>query len=294
MISVHLGLSYQCNMNCSHCYVKEKEKNGAIIRPDQFEQLFMKLKLLGSFSITYTMGETLLYPYFTQFAKMAKEQGFYQILLSNGSLLQTESDIDSIVNLGIKRVGISLDSCQEAVHDRNRHYKGAYRMALNAFSLLAKCPDIDVQMLSTISESNFREVDELLSIGMGMHVRDFSFLWMRKNGMLTPIADYKAYSKMITKLIMLHASGKVRINIHDYRVNPILSELLQEKAITETVYREFLSMNHCHASDEMILISPGGEMFSCNFAKKPFANLFTNNIQEISQMALRCKAFCTE
>lgn len=294
MISVHLGLSYKCNMNCNHCYVKEKEKTGNSFHPDQFDYLLLKLKQLGAFSITYTMGEVLLYPHFLQFAGKAHELSFYQILLSNGSLLQTSEDIKQLVDVGIKRVGISIDNSCENIHDKNRSYVGAYKKALRAISLLSAYPGIDVQILSTISNENLRDVDHILQLGSDMNVKNFSFLWIRKDGMIVPVTDYDLYSKTMQRLIEAHAKRQYHIHIHDYRVNQILEEMYQNGSINNEIYRELLSMNHCHSSEEMVLITPSGDMFSCNFAQKPFANIFTDDLETIKRTAIIYKASCTD
>lgn len=87
MINAHLGLTYACNMNCKHCYVKEKEKKG--IRFNQ-EVLLNRLQELGTFYITYTMGETLLWPDFPRFAIDAKERGFIKSFYQMVQLYKVE------------------------------------------------------------------------------------------------------------------------------------------------------------------------------------------------------------
>lgn len=292
MISVHLGLSYRCNMNCSHCYVKEKEKAGKVIPPEKHDELLQKLKRLGSFSITYTMGESLLDPNFFVFAQKAKEAQLYQILLSNGSLLETASDVQKLIDHGIKKVGISLDSSKRSAHDNNRHYEGAFDKALHAIALLADRPEIDMRILSTISETNCKEIYQILELGHSLNVTDYSFLWLRKAGSLAPVSDQATYQKAMTDLIMEHASGRSRIALHDHRVNPIAKRLFEDGTINESVYREILDMNHCHASEEMVMISPSGDMFSCNFSQRPFANIFSDDMATIKQQAMMQKASC--
>lgn len=56
MINAHVGLTYACNMNCEHCYVKEKKHKAVKTNSDI---LLNRLEYLGTFYITYTMGETL-------------------------------------------------------------------------------------------------------------------------------------------------------------------------------------------------------------------------------------------
>lgn len=73
MVNAHIGLTYACNMSCKHCYVKEKERKDICIDEDI---LLEKLEQFGTFYITYTMGETLLWNGFPEFAKKLKIKDF--------------------------------------------------------------------------------------------------------------------------------------------------------------------------------------------------------------------------
>lgn len=289
MINAHLGLTYACNMNCKHCYVKEKEKKG--IRFNQ-EVLLNRLQELGTFYITYTMGETLLWPDFPRFAIDAKERGFYQILLSNGSTIQSRNTVDSLKQYGINKVGVSIDSSIASVHDENRRFPGAYQKACYALELLLKEPKILTQVAMTISSNNISEVPFVLQQLKEIGVNSFSFLWLRHNGEIAPIENAAEYQRIMRFLIQERDKNGININVHDFRVNKILHDMYNSGEIGLSTMTDMENMNSCHAFYELVLIDPSGDMYECNFAKQAFANIYDTSIEEIAKHGINQMPLC--
>lgn len=281
MINAHIGLTYKCNMNCVHCYANKQEKQIESITTNSFNELLNKLEKLGTFYITYTMGEPLLFNNFFECAKMAKDRHFYQILLSNGSTIQDENVIQKLVSCGIKRVGISLDSANPQKHDSNRRYDGAYAKAVSAIRLLCKSNEIQTQILTTISNNNLTEIEPIIELGKKLGVKEYSFLWQRDNGILSPISNLSLYTEKMTFLINEAEKGEISIKIHDPRVDAIVKKLHKNKSISTKTYEDFLNMNVCHAFDELLLIDPAGNVFACNFCPDPFCNIYESDLKDV-------------
>ena len=284
MINAHIGLTYACNMNCSHCYVKEKNRQPVILREDE---LLEKLELLGCFYITYTMGETLLWKGFPSFAQKAKNHGFYQILLSNGSTIQTHGMVSNLIDLGIKKVGISIDSAYQQVHDANRQFDGAYQLACNAISLLSNHPDIWLQIAMTIGNHNLHEIPLVITQMREIGANSFSFLWTRGKNGIEPIENIKDYEEIMRFLIKTRDIEGLDINVHDYRMNSIVDDMYINREITLQTKQDILNMNSCHALSELVLIDPSGDMYACNFSDVPFANIYSTPLETIAQY--KCK-----
>lgn len=289
MINAHVGLTYACNMNCEHCYVKGKKHKAVKTNSDI---LLNRLEHLGTFYITYTMGETLLWSGFYDFARKANKKGFYQILLSNGSTIQSEEVVRRLTAAGIKKVGISIDSSEPSKHDKNRNFSGAYQLANNAIRLLAAEPQIWLQVAMTIGNHNLCEVPLVIENMKMLGVTSFSFLWLRENGTIAPIDNIYQYEEIMKMLILMHNTGSVDINVHDYRMNYIVNSLYTDGQITQETRQDFLNMNSCHALSDLILVDPSGDMYACNFADKPFANIYTSGLEEIAEYRLLTQPLC--
>lgn len=289
MVNAHIGLTYACNMNCKHCYVKEKIHKKVHINTDI---LLEKLEQFGTFYITYTMGETLLWKGFSEFATKAKNKGFYQILLSNGSTIQSDSTVDRLVDMGIKKVGISIDSSYENVHDANRNYSGAHKLACNAISLLSKQSSILTQVTVTIGNHNLDDVVNIIESMEKIGANSFSFLWMRGACGIVPIEDIEKYEKVMRTLILKKNDAILDINVHDHRMNPLVNKMYESGEISLQTKEDLLNMNNCHALSELVLIDPSGDMYVCNFAKRPFANIYSTPLEEIARYSCKEKPVC--
>ena len=90
----------------------------------------------------------------------------------------------------------------------------------------------------------------------------------------------------------MHNTGAVDINVHDYRMNYIVNSLYTDGQITQETRQDFLNMNSCHALSDLILVDPSGDMYACNFADKPFANIYTSGLEEIAEYRLLTQPLC--
>lgn len=139
---LHLGLTAACNLNCKHCFIKEKESKEL-----SFEKAIAFIDVLekqGLTHIYYTYGEPLLYHRLFEFSKNIRLKGIYQVLMTNGTQINYEV-AQKIAASGINRVMISIDSSIEKKHDMNRGKQGSFGLAVQAIQLLkeqkSKCGD---------------------------------------------------------------------------------------------------------------------------------------------------------
>lgn len=107
---LHLGLTAACNLNCKHCFIKEKGSKEL-----SFEKAIAFIDVLekqGLTHIYYTYGEPLLYHRLFEFSKNIRLKGIYQVLMTNGTQINYEV-AQKIAASGINRVMISIDSSIE-------------------------------------------------------------------------------------------------------------------------------------------------------------------------------------
>lgn len=107
---LHLGLTAACNLNCKHCFIKEKESKEL-----SFEKAIAFIDVLekqGLTHIYYTYGEPLFYHRLFEFSKNIRLKGIYQVLMTNGTQINYEV-AQKIAASGINRVMVSIDSSIE-------------------------------------------------------------------------------------------------------------------------------------------------------------------------------------
>ena len=150
---LHLGLTAACNLNCKHCFIKEKDSKEL-----SFEKAIAFIDVLekqGLTHIYYTYGEPLLYHRLFEFSKNIRLKGIYQVLMTNGTQINYEV-AQKIAASGINRVMVSIDSSIEKKHDMNRGKQGSFGLAVQAIQLL-KEQKVNEGIASTITKQNYLE-----------------------------------------------------------------------------------------------------------------------------------------
>lgn len=173
---LHLGLTAACNLNCKHCFIKEKESKEL-----SFEKAIAFIDVLekqGLTHIYYTYGEPLLYHRLFEFSKNIRLKGIYQVLMTNGTQINYEV-AQKIAASGINRVMISIDSSIEKKHDMNRGKQGSFGLAVQAIQLL-KEQKVNVGIASTITKQNYLELAAIEKLAQENQIQYISFLACRE------------------------------------------------------------------------------------------------------------------
>ena len=276
MYNVHIGLTEKCNQNCKHCYARFRRD---VATPKVNEQMLIScLEQIGTSIVTYTYGENLLYDNFFSFACKLKEKGFYQILISNGTLINSYEVIEKLEQSGIRHINISLDSVYESKHDANRGFNGSFKNAIVALELIKKS-SITPQIAMAVTDNNYAEMMEVLSLGKNIGINSFSFMRKRTSDGLKLI-DEKYYSTM-KDVILFCMENNINLNIHDFTLNTMIKSLYEKDEISKEAYYKYVDMNSCHAYKDLLMITPSGEVYPCMFNTKSLGNIYTDAISNI-------------
>lgn len=270
MYSIHIGLTERCNLNCNHCYRKQKceKQYGDCLDEDK---LISTIETIGASTITYTFGENLLYKNFYGFSELLKDKKYYQILISNGLLIQSHEIVNNLEYCGINEVCISIDSISARKHDENRGYEGSFVKAVKALELLMQSK-MKVTLSVSISDKNVEEIPFILNWGKNMGINSFSFMRQRhSNGMQQMGRDYLS---IMEKLIMICISQNIYLKIHDFSLENLLAHMYDKGEIDGDIFKMFIDMNCCHAFKEILLITPNGDIYPCLFSNHIIGNIY--------------------
>lgn len=271
---LHLGLSYACNMNCRHCFVKKEEDK---LTTDSIKKTLTTLvNEFGLFIVYYTYGEPLFANNFYEIAEHANNLGLVQILMSNGSLI-TETEVEKIRKANISQVYISLDSASPNYHNSNRGLFGAHEKAISAIKLLSDA-SVNVGIATTLTESNVLELDELYNIAVNLNLHAFSLLRERNNGKIVKLANEHFYHSFVEK--QLSTEAKCNLLMHDPTVIPFINSLYEKEKISLKVRDKYLTMNSCHCNTTLA-ITPSGDVSYCNLCAINVGNILTDDIRVI-------------
>ncbi len=121
-----LALTYRCNANCSHCY-NARPRSFPELNHQSWIRVLDILWEIGVPHICFTGGEATLREDLPDLIHHADSLGQITGLLSNGRRLSNRDYVDRLASAGLEHVQITLESHDEAVHDRMVAAKGAWR-----------------------------------------------------------------------------------------------------------------------------------------------------------------------
>ena len=184
--TVDLFLTYRCNLRCKMCGQwgpsgTSREMSAKELKDElSLEEIYKIINDIKTFKPNVTLfgGEPLLYSNWEKVVSRIKEEGMRCNMITNGILL--EKHANSIINLGTDEIIFSLDGPRE-VHDEVRGAKGTFDRAFKGLKLIRDIKKKSglnkpvVNISSTIFETNYKRLDELISIAEELMASTITF-----------------------------------------------------------------------------------------------------------------------
>lgn len=180
----------KCNLYCKHCYRNSdiRVDTSNELNTDEAKTLITDVKKAGFNMMILSGGEPLLRDDIFELIEYGTRLGLMMCLGSNGTLIN-ESNIKKIKDSGIKSIAMSIDSTDPKIHDEFRGLKGAFKKTVEAIKLCIK-NDIRVQVNTTISKLNNKEIHKLLSFFEDLGAKNVHVLFLVETGRGKNISDY--------------------------------------------------------------------------------------------------------
>ena len=154
-----------CNLACIHCRASATAgpHSGELDTSEAF-RLLDQIAEVAKPIIILTGGEPLLRDDIFEIAAYGTAKGLRMVMAPNGTLV-TEPIAKKLVDVGIKRISISLDGATRESHDRFRKVDGAYEGALNAMKIARKV-GLDFQVNTTITKTNLDQIPKIQELAV--------------------------------------------------------------------------------------------------------------------------------
>jgi radical SAM protein with 4Fe4S-binding SPASM domain len=198
-ILVSWNVTLRCNLACTHCYMDAGHTRPTTreLSFDEGESLIDSLKKAGTRTLILSGGEPLLRDDLLDLAQYGTRRGLHMALGTNGTLINEEMAY-ALKEVGVRKVAISLDSVHSADHDSFRGRAGAWEKAVQG---IRACRDAEVpiQIHTTVTPSNYNEIESILSFGENLGARDFQLFFLVPAGRGKEVNDIipSRYEQMI-------------------------------------------------------------------------------------------------
>jgi radical SAM protein with 4Fe4S-binding SPASM domain len=124
-----LAVTYRCNNDCAHCY-NARERNFPELTTQQWFKIIDQLWALGVPHIVFTGGEATLRNDLPELIHHAESNGQITGLNTNARRLMDEKYVQKLVDAGLDHVQVTVESCNEQVHDEMMRAKGAFKQTI--------------------------------------------------------------------------------------------------------------------------------------------------------------------
>ncbi len=258
-----IGITNACPQHCDYCY--NKGRSGALLRLEEILQLVRDLKNLGVFWMGLTGGEPLLNKDLVAIVE-AIGSDCSSKLFTTGCGLTSDLARD-LRDAGLTYVTVSLDHWDEAVHDRARNYKGAYKAAIRAIETFLALSDLHVGVSAVLSRDILQEngVERFLEFLQGLGIHE---AWLSETK-----PSVEAYWKK--DLLLTDDERTSIVNLQD--------AWNKRGGMTVNYLSHFESAQHfgCTAGHKMVYVDAFGEVSPCVFIPMTLGNVRDHSIGEI-------------
>ncbi len=169
-LSVHLDITWRCNERCVHCYL-DHEGNGELTTAE-IKDVLRQLANAGVFFVTISGGEPLLRPDCFEILEYARSLRF-NVKLKTNAILIGPRQAESLRQLNIEQIQISIYSHRAEIHDAITKLPGSLQRSLDAVRLL-KALGLKVLISNVLMKQNLGDTAEVRrlaeELGVGFNI----------------------------------------------------------------------------------------------------------------------------
>jgi AdoMet-dependent heme synthase len=206
------NITLRCPLRCAHCYVNagENEAEGVLSTKEAYG-VIDQIRELGKPVVVLSGGEPLLREDIFAIARYGTDKGLKMVMGTSGIMID-ETVARNIKMAGIRKVAISIDSADPETHNAFRGLPGAWERAVQG---IRHCREegIGVQINTTVLAPVSQAIDDVVSLGTSLDVRDYQVFFPVPTGRGTdrPWLTPQVYEDLIGSVLETYAGSEVNI-----------------------------------------------------------------------------------
>jgi radical SAM protein with 4Fe4S-binding SPASM domain len=266
-----LAVTYRCNNDCAHCY-NARERDFPELTTEQWFKILDQLWELGVPHIIFTGGEATLRNDLPELIRHAESNGQITGLNTNARRLADEKYLRQLIDAGLDHVQITVESCDEQIHDQMVCAKGAFKQTIRGLKNALASP-LYVMTNTTMLKTNVHKIPDTLGF----------------------LADLGVPTIGLNALIYSGHALTVGTGLKENELQPILDMATRKTSergqkliwYTPTQYCEFdptannLGVKGCTAALYSMCIESNGNVLPCQSYYHPLGNMLTDSWDSI-------------
>lgn len=285
-----------CVANCLHCNPREKKfTRERTLTLNEYNELFKKLKKMGTEQICISGGEPLIYKDIVELVSLIRENGLKASLNTNGWLLTIEK-FKELVEAGLLVVNLSIDSPLSKKHDELRRLNGLFDRATNQ---IIECKNTNIpfelNVRMVLSKHNYKDVSEMIKLAERLRADILSIDMIEadsKNKLFLlnreEIIDFK--ENYIPNLIEQIENMNIKENLKKFNIHQLKDMFNTQFNPIENFengyyWRDDRIKEKCDIPKSFMIIEGDGMVLPCNAVEynrdKIIGNIIDTNIEEL-------------
>jgi len=265
---VDWAIGLECNFRCTHCCVKSFNfSDERHMTSEDIKNVADQIDELGFFSINLIGGEPLIWKDLKEVLKLIDTSRFHVSLTTNGWFL-TKDMCKHLIDLGVDKVLISIDSGIPEEHDNFRKKKGSFEKCIKAVEN-ATTTGLRTVISTCVTHENVRsegikkviEIANKFDIELDLQCATVSGGWKGAINLLLNKND-TAYLENIRKEVPL---------------------------LRRDVWSTPDAQGGCPAVTKSLYIIPSGEVMPCLFMHISLGNVLKEPLKNIIERGMRVR-----
>jgi heme b synthase len=155
-----------CNLACVHCRRLDvsRQLSSDDLSPEQAQSMIRSLPETGKPIVVFSGGEPLMRPDLFDLAQLAHDIGLPTALATNGTIMN-DTVAKRVVDVGIRRVSMSLDGPEADIHDRFRGIDGSFEATIRGFNTLRR-NGMSMQINTSVARHNYKHLDRMYDLAI--------------------------------------------------------------------------------------------------------------------------------
>ena len=159
---VMFDITTACNFQCLHCYNSSGKRAEDEMTDKEIIDVAQQIADMHPKSVCLCGGETMVRSNILDIISVLAPNVGVVNMVSNGSLLN-ETNVNQLMNAGIKSIQISLDGINAFQHDTFRGYSGSFDKAINAIKIIRNA-GLEVYISFVPNKLNNRTIYEFFEL----------------------------------------------------------------------------------------------------------------------------------
>lgn len=155
-------VTYECNLNCQHCYAQAGRISEDEISHEQALGVVDKLAAMGIPALAISGGEPLVRSDILDITRRAANKGMYVSIATNGTLI-TREKAKQMKDAGVSYLQISIDGADAETHDAFRGIPGAFDRTIKGVKN-ALAEGFFVSIATTVVKKNVDQVPKIIDL----------------------------------------------------------------------------------------------------------------------------------